>query len=128
MNSTQHSQRISVVKELYIPFVVLIAFFLVQALGIIGEVGLTLGIIGVTLFTFAMRCHVGEVKLLLIGTALGAFLEIGLRVFGFQQVWTRASLFGVPYWLPLIWGLGFVLITRLGIYIRKMQDTVDVHA
>lgn len=34
---------------------------------------------------------------------------------------TEASLFGVPYWLPTAWGLGFVLITRFGMHLRRID-------
>jgi hypothetical protein len=85
------------------------------------ELSLTAFIVAITFLMFLVRNHKHEPLLFLIGVCIGAFVEIGLRIFGYQQVWTSASLFGVPLWLPIAWGVGFVLITRLGILVRGIE-------
>ncbi len=56
----------------------------------------------------------GEVYLYLAGLLGGVFIEVGLGQINRLQHWENASFFGVPYWLPLVWGFGFVLIRRIG--------------
>jgi hypothetical protein len=75
------------------------------------------------LCSFAWNTRTGETYLYFLGIVIGLGLELGFRYLGYQQVWTEASLFGIPYWLPIVWGIGFVLVTRLGIYIRGIQPT-----
>ncbi len=113
----------SIINELWVPAVALLLFFLLQAYGHMGELGLTLLIAGVGSLLFYWDDRVGERVLFLIGTVLGFIVEIGFRLLGYQQVWVDASLLGVPYWLPLAWGVGFVLITRLGVYVRALAVT-----
>ena len=108
-------------KEFIIPIIVLLSFFIIQALGLVGEVGLTVLIALAVAITWLLSYRYNEWVLLVIGLLAGGVIEIGLRFLGFQQVWNNASLFGVPYWLPLIWGFGFVVITRLGIYITNKK-------
>ncbi len=107
-----------ITKEFGMPAFALMLFFLLQARGSMSELGLTFFIAGVSSLLFNWYVRIREVYLYGIGAAVGAFIEIGFRFLGYQQTWTDASLFGVPFWLPLAWGMGFVLITRLGIYVR----------
>ena len=88
------------------------------------ENGLTIFILAIALITLKVSYHKRELLLFFIGLVFGLIIEIGLRQFGYQQVWIDASLYGVPYWLPLIWGFGFVIITRLGIFIRGQGLTI----
>lgn len=55
-----------------------------------------------------------EKILLGIGILLGILVEVGLGLILRQQHWEQASFLGVPLWLPLIWGMGFIAIRRLG--------------
>lgn len=107
-------------KDLGIPFVGFIIFFIIQSKGIKTELVLAIYMSIVLILTFLLNYHPNELLLFLIGIIMGIFVEIGLRFFGSQQTWKNASLFGVPYWLPLAWGIGFVIITRLGIFIRSL--------
>ena len=56
----------------------------------------------------------GEGVLFAIGLAMGLFIEVGLGLITRTQHWEYASLLGVPAWLPLIWGYGFVIMRRGG--------------
>ena len=106
-------------KELTLPFTLFIIFFLIQALLQPSELLLTLLIILISLIIFLVHRNKKECTLYLTGLVTGLFIEVVLGIFGRQQSWQNASLLGVPFWLPLAWGIGFVLITRLGIAIRK---------
>ena len=85
------------------------------------ELSLTAFIVAVTFIMFLVRNHPHEPALFAVGVVVGAIVEIGFRILGYQQTWTQASLFGIPLWLPIAWGVGFVLITRLGIAIRGIK-------
>lgn len=101
----------------------LVLFFLFQSQGTLSELFLTLFALGISALLFLRQSRIGERYLYLVGLILGAFIEVGFRFLGYQQVWTNASFFGVPFWLPIAWGIGFVLITRIGIYIRNLEVT-----
>lgn len=108
----------SFLTEFYVPAIALLFFFLLQAGGGLTELQLTFFVAGVSSLLFYWQYRFQEVQLFAIGTGVGLFIEIGFRILGYQQEWIDASLFGIPYWLPIAWGMGFVLITRLGIFIR----------
>ncbi|MBR9677499.1 hypothetical protein GOV04_05130 [Candidatus Woesearchaeota archaeon] len=55
----------------------------------------------------------------LVGLVLGVLLEVGSDQILKLQYWSEGMLLGVPLWLPLLWGLGFILIRRLGNSIVK---------
>lgn len=101
----------------------LVLFFLFQARGNLSELALTGAALGVSALLFYWNSRVGERWLFFLGVIIGLIIEVGFRYLGYQQVWTDASLMGVPYWLPVAWGIGFVLITRLGIWIRNLPVT-----
>ncbi|MCR4274680.1 MAG: hypothetical protein NUW02_01370 [Candidatus Campbellbacteria bacterium] len=104
--------------DVVVPFIGFVLFFVVQATGKTSEKALTLTVIFLSGGIFALHYNVGEIALFLLGLAFGLVIEIGLRKLGSQQKWSRASLFGIPYWLPFAWGIGFVIITRVGIFVR----------
>ena len=56
----------------------------------------------------------GELTLFAVGLAMGLIIEVGLGLVSRSQHWENASLLGVPYWLPIIWGYGFVALRRIG--------------
>jgi uncharacterized membrane protein len=111
----------NVPAEFGIPIVASFLFLVFQSSGRFSELTLTAFIVVVSFLIFVMKDHPHERYLFIIGILVGSFIEIGLRVLGYQQVWTEASLLGVPYWLPIAWGLGFVLITRFGIHLRGIR-------
>ena len=92
----------------------LFLFFVVQV-GINKEVPLALTVVAIAVFALYQSNNIlGEVSLFVIGLLFGLIIEVGLGLVLRTQHWDKASLFGVPYWLPLIWGYGFVIIHRLG--------------
>ncbi len=109
---------LKIFKETGVPFIGFLVFFIIQSIGFLREKWLTGFIILIIGITFLLQINHNEVWLFIVGFSFGVIIEIGLRYFGYQQAWKDASFFGVPYWLPIIWGFGFVIITRLGFFIR----------
>lgn len=107
-------------SDIAVPLIGFVLFFVVQAAGRTSEKFLMLTVILLSGGVFALHYNAGEMALFLIGLAFGLVIEIGLRKLGSQQKWSRASLLGVPYWLPFVWGIGFVVITRLGLFVRTL--------
>ena len=105
-------------RDFGVPAAAAFLFLVFESRGGFTELELTAFIIAVTCTMFLVRKHRHEPWLFLIGMVVGVIVEIGLRVLGYQQVWDGASLYGVPLWLPIAWGVGFVLITRLGMVVR----------
>jgi len=89
-----------------------VGFFVVQVTWN-SEIGLTAVVCLLTL-VLLWRRERGEGVLYAIGVALGLVIEVGLGMVFRMQHWSNASLAGVPYWLPLIWGFGFVAMRRIG--------------
>ncbi|QQR82179.1 hypothetical protein IPJ70_02740 [Candidatus Campbellbacteria bacterium] len=107
-------------SDIVVPFIGFVLFFIVQATGRTSEKALTLTILLLSGGIFVLHYNAGETALFLLGLAFGLIIEIGLRKLGSQQKWSRASLLGIPYWLPFAWGIGFVVITRLGLFVRTL--------
>ena len=55
-----------------------------------------------------------EWKVFLFGVIIGIVAEVGGDLIYKLQYWEQGSFFGIPFWLPLLWGYGFVFIRRLG--------------
>jgi len=66
---------------------------------------------------FKIKYHKNEIKLFTIGIFLGIIMEIGGDLIFKMQYWDNASFFGIPIWLPLLWGYAFVFIRRIGNHI-----------
>lgn len=77
------------------------------------EVFLTLLSILFSILLLAKRVP-GELTLFGVGLSMGLIIEVGLGLVSRSQHWEDASLLGVPYWLPIIWGYGFVALRRIG--------------
>ncbi|MBP9772153.1 MAG: hypothetical protein KBD16_04525 [Candidatus Pacebacteria bacterium] len=110
----------AVFLQVGVPLVGFVLFFVVQALGKTSERTLTFTALILSGLIFVLRYNQGEGALFITGIIFGLIIEIGLRRLGSQQTWHKASFFGVPYWLPIAWGIGFVIITRLGVFIRQL--------
>ena len=105
--------------QIVIPCLLFVVFFLLQVRFGKSERLLTVTLIGFCVVIFLLHFQNGEFLLFLIGLVLGLSIEVGLGLIARSQHWANASFFGVPYWLPIIWGIGFVLIHRVGNLIVK---------
>jgi len=90
-------------------------FFLVLALlPTHREALITIGVVAVVAVAFKIRYYPREWSLFLLGSLMGLIFELGGDAIYKLQSWSEGSLFGIPSWLPLFWGLGFVFIRRFG--------------
>jgi len=78
------------------------------------ELWIAAGIVVVVAIAFRARYYRGEALLFGVGTVFGLVFELGGDAIYKLQYWSQGSLFGIPAWLPLFWGLGFVFIRRFG--------------
>ncbi|MFZ2619400.1 MAG: hypothetical protein WAX89_00815 [Alphaproteobacteria bacterium] len=91
-----------------------VGFFIIQGLFPHYELLLLLLVLAILGYTFWLEYQQREWLLFAIGLTIGLVVEVGLGLFFRTQFWQYASLFGVPYWLPVVWGYGFVVMRRLG--------------
>jgi hypothetical protein len=99
-------------------------FFLVLAvLPTHRESLICLGVVAVVALAFRIRYYPREWLLFALGTALGLVFELGGDAIYKLQSWSEGSLLGIPAWLPLFWGLGFVFIRRFGNTVLSVRET-----
>ncbi|MEK6837384.1 MAG: hypothetical protein AABX69_01925 [Nanoarchaeota archaeon] len=66
----------------------------------------------------------GDIFALIYGTILGFLLEVfEIKVAGFHS-FSNPDVLGMPFWMPIAWGYGFVLMKRIGIIIYKDAQKV----
>lgn len=96
-------------------FLVLLIFLITQ-----NEWLVTLGIVVLICLSFAIKYTKNEWKVVVLGAVLGFLFEMAGDYIYQAQYWENASLFGIPVWLPLMWGYGFIFIRRIGnILVKK---------
>lgn len=67
-----------------------------------------------------------ETLILIYGIIAGVVVEvIGTKVSRYQN-FTNPDAFGIPYWLPVSWGYGFVLMKRIGLIIGKGSPWIGI--
>lgn len=103
-------------KKLFdiLPILISIVFGLIMMAFIKGEILLTLGFALIVLVNFFVKYHKREWLLFALGFFSGIFFEVLGDVLFKLQYWAHGSLFGLPFWLPLMWGFGFVAMRRIG--------------
>jgi len=95
-------------------FLMLIIFLLTQK-----ELFVSLGVILLIGITLLIHYEKNEWKVILLGIILGIAFELGGDLIYKAQYWDQGSFLGIPYWLPIMWGYGFLLIRRIGNKIIK---------
>lgn len=108
-------------QSVWFPLLFFLGFFIVQVAIKPSEVFLTILAVVLTIIIALLQMYQHEVYVFILGLLLGLFVEVFLGLFARQQQWTDASLLGAPLWLPIIWGIGFVVITRVGINIEGLK-------
>ncbi len=105
-------------SEIFLDIIFL--FLMVFSIAIIkNEFFITLSTLILILIFFKIKYYDNELRLLIIGVFVGVVLELGGDLIYKLQYWNNASFFGIPVWLPIIWGFGFVIIRRIGNFIVK---------
>jgi len=100
---------IKIIKELIPLFLALVVFIFIK-----NEWLIALGVLVLLLITFKIRYYKNEYKIFIFGIIIGFIFEVSGDYIYKLQYWESASLFGVPVWLPLLWGYGFIFIRRIG--------------
>jgi uncharacterized membrane protein len=83
------------------------------------------GVVAVMAIAFSVRYYRREWLLFVVGSLLGLTFEIGGDAIYKLQSWSEGSLFGIPAWLPLFWGLGFVFFRRFGNVLVGLAESRD---
>jgi hypothetical protein len=109
------------IKDLLVPIVGLIILWIVQTKTAVEEKTLTVLVVVISIVVFLISYNHNEEALFLAGVILGIMVETGLRFGGQQYPWRDTSFFGMPSWLPLVWGFGFVIATRIGFFIQLIK-------
>lgn len=105
-------------KDIVLPLFLFIFFFVIQVTIRPPEIFLAILALFLIVVIFLFKIHHNEPKVFLLGFIIGIFIEVILAMISRQQFWDDASFFGVPLWLPISWGIGFVVITRVGMKIE----------
>ncbi|MDD3174976.1 MAG: hypothetical protein PHU51_00695 [Candidatus Nanoarchaeia archaeon] len=85
------------------------------------ELFISLLVLCLIITTFSIKYEKNEIYLLLLGIIAGIIAEIGGDYFNKVQYWEQGSFFGVPFWLPLLWGYGVVYFRRIGNWIVSLK-------
>jgi len=97
------------IKE-FLPWI--IALFLAPSLK--DEILIAIFSIFLIIFGFYLVKKKGELLFFTLGVLFGFAVELGGDLVYQLQYWEQGSLFGIPLWLPLYWGICFIVIHRLG--------------
>lgn len=76
---------------------------------------LYLVIIGIA---FKIKYEKREIFIFLLGAIVGLLFEVESVLIGFE-IFLDPFFFGIPLWMPLTWGYGFVVIKRISIAISE---------
>lgn len=106
-------------SEYLLEFLFVILFFVLETL-FRNELLLTIVVIlfGI-LIAYLPHERKTKIWLWIIGIIVGFTIEVLMGFVSRSQYWNYGSLFGVPLWLPFVWGLGFETIYLLGRYIKS---------
>ncbi len=97
-----------------VPLALFLVFFIFKTFANMSELTLTIIALLFCALIFKVKTHTNEYKVFFLGLIIGSFIEIILGLVSTKQFWDDASLFGIPFWLPITWAIGFVVITRVG--------------
>ena len=100
-------------KNIIVQFIPLLIAFALEPL-VQNEIAYAVVLLVMLLAAFKIEYHKHEWSLFALGVIIGLVLEVGMGQVYRLQYWEQDSLFGVPYWLPILWGIGFVYIRRIG--------------
>lgn len=107
-------KTLEIIKE-FIPILIgFIAIWIIRQ-----EIIISIILILILLLTFKIKYNKNEIYLFIFGIITGFVIEVGSDLIYKLQYWENGSLFGIPIWLPLLWGYGFIFIRRIGNIIVK---------
>ena len=103
-------KKISILKKIIlelIPILIMIAL-----IPFFKEIILVILFIIIILIAFKIKYQKKEVVVFLLGLIAMTMIELIFISTGIET-FAHNKLFGIPLWLPLIWGYGFVVIKRI---------------
>lgn len=103
-----------ITKQLFFLFFALVVTFLIKQ-----EHLISLALILFLLISLKLSKEKSEWRIFVLGSAIGFLMELMGIYFYKLQYWNEASLFGMPLWLPILWGIGFIYIRRIGNLVIK---------
>lgn len=106
--------------SLVLGLILFIVFFIFQTVFKFSEIILLCIAISFSVILLLLFPYLPNLILFCIGLVLGFIIEVILGLVSRQQYWEQSSLLGVPFWLPVAWGYGFVLITQIGFFIHHI--------
>lgn len=62
-----------------------------------------------------------EWTILFYGILVGTIVEVAGTQIGGYQSFANPDFFGIPIWLPVAWGYGFVMMARIGLILKKSK-------
>ncbi len=104
-----------IIMRLYIILPFIFPFLLLTK----NEWVIALGICVLIAATLLMGYRTREWIVLIVGIIFGILAEIGGDMIYKLQYWEQGSFFGIPVWLPFLWGYGFLYIGRISALIVK---------
>lgn len=67
----------------------------------------------------AIKRYPGDIFALIYGSVLGFALEVFQTSIAKFHSFSNPDFLGIPMWMPLVWGYGFMLMKRIGIIIYE---------
>lgn len=86
------------------------------------QYGFLLAVIYLTVTLLLIYRHGDKTEFIifLYGVALGLLVEtVGTSVSGYQS-FAKPDFAGIPVWLPIVWGYGFVAMKRVGFALKGL--------
>lgn len=74
----------------------------------------------IILMAFKIKYEKREIFIFLLGAIVGLAIEISSVFVGFER-FSQPLILGIPLWMPLTWGYGFVVIKRVSIAIQNFR-------
>lgn len=69
--------------------------------------------------TLTIKRYPGDIFALIYGSVLGFALEVFQTSIAKFHSFSNPDILGIPIWMPLVWGYGFVLMKRIGTIIYE---------
>ena len=110
----------SLLKELI--FYVLIYLLSVMTVSLLhnNNLLLTIALVSISIIMFLVWRDKRDVFCFIVGFIAGPLGEVIAISFG-TWVYTNPTVFGIPLWLPVLWGLAMVSLNRVSLLVIKVK-------
>lgn len=86
------------------------------------QYGVLLAVVYLTLTLALIYAHKDKSELVIFfyGVLVGLLVEtVGTSVSGYQS-FAEPDFAGIPVWLPIVWGYGFIAMKRIGVILKDL--------